>query len=397
MMHRILLMFATALAMVMVAAPLQAQDTFRVVYGPDEDFSVVIPADWYVSYPDSSILAVSTSRSPAEFDSANDFSVWYISSHQLASYWGSSGYEAEFVQSPAFFYAFVGWATTIGADLAVPLPSDVAVMPEVSLDGDRTLSYLVAEDESSQVALIGVMQHGDGTGTGIIGFGSVTRFADQSTVIMPMIESVQPAPSIVAVECASNDEACFGVLATTAQGFTTEGFGTIGNPEAPIWVAVVSDPACSHCVDYHPTFVRLITDFAPIGEAYFVQFLVNWTGGDASTLANQAVYCAGEQGAYWQLLDAIYVMADSVGLNRVGVADLLRTGAEMGLDEGDMELCMNNNQSRRPTAEAINLAQRVGVTGTPSILFSYDGGVSWELARNREYSAVAEAIAAANE
>lgn len=196
--------------------------------------------------------------------------------------------------------------------------------------------------------------------------------------------------------CDANDEECYGAyLGEVDTGFTEEGFGFIGSAEAPIYVAEVADFACPHCVDYHPTYTRLIREYAKTGQARFVFMSVNWTGGNNSTVATQVMYCAGEQGAYWQMHDEIFELSENQGANALDRETLLGMAGDMGLDTGDMESCMNNNRSRRSVTEAVNLAQRFGVSATPTVMVSYDGGVTWQSLGSREYSTVVAAIAAA--
>lgn len=195
--------------------------------------------------------------------------------------------------------------------------------------------------------------------------------------------------------CDADDTDCYGAyLGEVDKGFTEEGFGYIGSAEAPIYIAEVADFACPHCVDYHPTFSRLIREYAKTGQARFVFMSVNWTGDNNSTVATQAMYCAGEQEAYWQMHDEIFELSDNQGANAFDRNTFLDMAGDMGLNTGEMENCMNNNRSRRPISEAVNLAQRSGVTGTPSVLVSYDAGQSWQVLSNRDYSTVTAAIAA---
>ncbi len=195
--------------------------------------------------------------------------------------------------------------------------------------------------------------------------------------------------------CAVDDESCYGEYIGVEQGFTEEGFAYIGSPDAPIMIGEVSDFACPHCVDYHPTLKRLINDFAKTGQARFVYMPVNWTGGNNSNVAAQAAYCAGEQNAFWQFHDELFELSDNEGPNSFDRDTLLSIAGDMGLDTDAMEQCMNNSRSRRAVSEAINIAQRSGVTGTPSILVSYDGGNTWQRLSNRDYSSVGAEILAA--
>lgn len=224
----------------------------------------------------------------------------------------------------------------------------------------------------------------------IIGAGALVAIAVAVVAIVLISDSAN-------VEvCAYDDESCYGPYLTTEQGLTEEGFGVIGSAEAPIMVAEVVDFACPHCVDYHPIFRRLIETYAPTGQAQFVFMGVNWTGGNNSSVAMQAAFCAGEQDAFWQMQEEIFELSDNEGANGFDRETLVNMADEMNLNKSDMESCMNNSRSRRGVSEAINLAQTVGVTGTPSILLSYDGGNTWQrFTGSREFDSVSLQILAA--
>ncbi len=194
--------------------------------------------------------------------------------------------------------------------------------------------------------------------------------------------------------CDADDESCYGAYVSAEQGFTEEGFAYVGSTDAPIMIGEVADFACPHCVNYHPTMKRLVNDFATSGAAQFVYLPVNWTGGNNSTVAAQAAYCAGEQNAFWQFHEEIFELSQNEGPNSFKRDTFLSMAGDMGLNSGTMEQCMNNSRSRRGVTAALNLAQIYGVTATPSVIVSYDGGNTWSRLPNRDYSAISAEILA---
>lgn len=252
-------------------------------------------------------------------------------------------------------------------------------------------------DNDARIAQIGVIQLEDGQFVGAMVLATPPTYAQHANTLNAILLSITPFDPATLVTCAFDDPNCYGAFAENDQVMTDAGFGAIGSAEGPILVAVVSDPACPHCVDYAPTFNALIADFVPTGQAQFIHIPVDWTGRDDSNFALKAAYCAGQQNAYWQFLEELYALFDAEGRTSFTQANLLRIGEEMGLDTEVLDTCLAETQSGRGIAEGLALATRVGVTGTPAVMFSYDEGATWELSRNRDYAAVAEVIAAANE
>lgn len=192
--------------------------------------------------------------------------------------------------------------------------------------------------------------------------------------------------------CDADDESCYGEYLSAESGFTEDNYATIGSDEAPIQIAEFSDFACPHCRDYHPTMKQLIGEFAGDGQAQFVYVPMTGTGGNNSRVAYQAAYCAGEQDAFWQFHEEIFELQEAEGANAFERDEFLDIAGDMGLDTGEMESCMNNSRSRIGVSNAATLAGSIGVTATPTLAFSLDGGSSWQLIPNRAYDSVASLI-----
>jgi predicted DsbA family dithiol-disulfide isomerase len=196
--------------------------------------------------------------------------------------------------------------------------------------------------------------------------------------------------------CDADDESCYSEYLSAEQGFTEQNFAKIGSDDAPIYIAEFADFACPHCRDYHPTVKRLVGEFAPEGEAQFWYVPLDGTGGANSRTAYQAAYCAGEQNAFWQFHEEIFELQESEGSNAFERDELLDIAGDMGLDTGEMESCMNNSRSRIAIPQARQLATELGVTATPTVAISLDGGETWRVMPSRDYNALAAEIARAN-
>jgi protein-disulfide isomerase len=179
------------------------------------------------------------------------------------------------------------------------------------------------------------------------------------------------------------------------RGVTAEGLPFIGNPDAPIKIIEVADFACSHCQDYHQSDLkRIIRDFVLTGQAQFQVAMTTGTGGAYSQLATQFALCAGEQGAYWEMSDELYRIAQSQSVvTGFSLNNLLDVASDMGLDERELRECYASGRYTATLSAYQTIANDLGVTGTPSVLV--DVGDGWRMV-TRNYDTIKPLVEQAN-
>ncbi len=142
-----------------------------------------------------------------------------------------------------------------------------------------------------------------------------------------------------------------------------------GNPDAKVTVVKVADFQCSYCR-------FLAASMKPVKEKYkdrvrFVMrnFPMNFKcnramrGYDKHPNACEAAlagFCAGEQGKFWEMYDAMY--ADQEALDE---ASLRKTAQRIGLNLGDYDACMADPRTMAYIKQDIEVALRAGIYGTP--------------------------------
>lgn len=146
-----------------------------------------------------------------------------------------------------------------------------------------------------------------------------------------------------------------------------------GSPRAPIWLIEVSDFQCPYCKMWHDqTYAMVLNDYVKAGKVRmaYVNFPLSSIHPHAREAAIAAM-CAGAQGKFWPMHDALFTaqrsweakpsatatfdaLATSVGVNMAAYRSCLSSPAIAALVEGDE-----------------NRAQRGGVNSTPS--FFIDG------------------------
>jgi protein-disulfide isomerase len=159
-----------------------------------------------------------------------------------------------------------------------------------------------------------------------------------------------------------------GDIATPApRSHPNENFNTIGDPNAPVFIQVFSDFQCSHCRNfYNDNEEIIIQNYVETGLVYmeyhsFGDF--DGTQPDSSRSA-QAAYCAGDQGKFFEMHDYIF---ENYG---TGYSERrLEAMAELiGMDVNQFSECLSSEKYLDMVRADGDLADQVGVRGTPSFL-----------------------------
>ena len=197
--------------------------------------------------------------------------------------------------------------------------------------------------------------------------------------------------------CNYEDEDCYGVYFNLESGQRDEdGTPFIGSPDAPIIIAEFSDFGCPHCMEFHPTLVSLIEEFAHTGQAQFEYRPLTFVAGRNSEVAAEAALCAAEQGAFWQYHDELFEIQEAQTASAFESGTMKDLAEEMGLDGDTLEDCMNSNRPRNTLRAASALQNQLGISGTPAIAYSVDGGETWVYLEEREPSNIRAQIISAN-
>ncbi len=191
----------------------------------------------------------------------------------------------------------------------------------------------------------------------------------------------------------ADPQAAAGVV----RGYNANGIPFLGDPSAPIHFVTVSDYACSHCQDFHQgDLKRFMDNYVRDGQATFGFALTTGTGQAYSQTASQAALCAGEQGAFWEMSSELFRLATSMGVQSAFSLSQIDDSADsMGLDSQKLVDCVSSAKYLNLLATYSTFAQDHGVTGTPTVLVSYDG-TSWSKMPSRAYDSLVALTEAAN-
>ncbi len=143
----------------------------------------------------------------------------------------------------------------------------------------------------------------------------------------------------------------------------------LGNENAPLTIVEFSDFQCPFCRKFwKDTLPSIKKDYIDTGKVKFVyrDFPLTSIHPGAQPAA-EASECAREQDRFWQYHDKIFEEQDKRGQGTVqfGVADLKQWAADLGLDTGKFNKCLDSGKYSAEVNKDLIDAQRAGGQGTP--------------------------------
>ena len=151
----------------------------------------------------------------------------------------------------------------------------------------------------------------------------------------------------------------------------------LGSPEAPITIVEFADYQCPYCKDF---FRRTFTDIKKTyidskRVRYFVIDLPSPSHPHALRAA-QAVRCAGEQGRYWAMREAL--LAADEGVDSEGLTSI---GQRLNVDVEELRQCVESGRYKEAIQQDVKTAATKGIRGTPTFVVgkSIQGGVEGEV------------------
>ena len=152
-----------------------------------------------------------------------------------------------------------------------------------------------------------------------------------------------------------------------------EGF-LIGNPNAPVLVEEWADFECPGCMQFatvtEPDVRARLVETGQVAFRYYFFPLTQIHRGAAS--AAYAAACAGDQGKFWEMHDAIFQGFDDWALGRArNPKNVFENYAErIGLDVDTWSECYDSDKHRALIQSHVSAGTQRGVGGTPTFFFN---------------------------
>jgi len=137
----------------------------------------------------------------------------------------------------------------------------------------------------------------------------------------------------------------------------------LGDPQAGIGIVEFSDYQCPYCRGFHQElFPQLKQKYIDSGVVQFIHKDLPLTTIHAQAMpAALAAVCAGEQGRFWDMYNALFE-------NTLDPALYPGLAQRLGLDAAKFAACLKNPASGRVILRDLSEARRLGISGTPSFL-----------------------------
>jgi protein-disulfide isomerase len=143
----------------------------------------------------------------------------------------------------------------------------------------------------------------------------------------------------------------------------------LGDSTAKVWMIMVSDFQCPYCKQWHDeSFAALRHEYVESGKIRLAFYNFPLSMHPNAVPAAEAAMCAGAQGKFWPMHDALFAAQATWAPrpNPSAVFDSLATA--IGLDPRAFEKCRAEHASLPMINADQDRASRAGVQSTPTII-----------------------------
>jgi protein-disulfide isomerase len=142
----------------------------------------------------------------------------------------------------------------------------------------------------------------------------------------------------------------------------------------PTVLIEVSDFQCPFCVRYaNDTYKSIKKEFVDSGKVQYALMHLPLPIHPLAQQASEAVECAGAQGQYWQMRDALFALAGQIGTKEIQrQADILK------IQPGQFQSCLRGDMAEK-IRRSVSELRAFGISSTPTFLLGErqaDGAVS---------------------
>lgn len=142
-----------------------------------------------------------------------------------------------------------------------------------------------------------------------------------------------------------------------------------GSPTAPIWVIEVSDFQCPYCKQWHDqTYRKLRDEYVSTGKIRLAYVNFPLAQHAHAGPAAEAAMCAGAQGKFWEMHDALFTSQETWAPLPSSAAHFLSLARSTGVDLPRWLECVRSGKMRPWIQADHDRAERAGAASTPSFM-----------------------------
>jgi protein-disulfide isomerase len=143
----------------------------------------------------------------------------------------------------------------------------------------------------------------------------------------------------------------------------------IGAADAPLVVREFADYQCPACGSFAPAAQQLREDYVESGQVRFVFFDFPITSAHPNALAAaQAARCAGKQGRYWEMHDALFQNQPEWSGAMDPIGNFASYAGEIGIDPDALRACVTSGETLPAVQRSASFATQLGVRSTPTVV-----------------------------
>ncbi len=136
-----------------------------------------------------------------------------------------------------------------------------------------------------------------------------------------------------------------------------------GEKDAPVTMVEFSDYECPFCGQAQATVVQIMESYPGKVRLVFKDFPLSFHRFAAK--AAEATHCAADQGKFWEMHEMLF--ENSYALREM---DLKAYAADLGLDAGRFDACLDSSEKAPVVEGAKTLAAKLGLSGAPSFFIN---------------------------
>ena len=137
---------------------------------------------------------------------------------------------------------------------------------------------------------------------------------------------------------------------------------TKGPANARVLITEFSDFQCPYCKEAQPIISRVMQGYAAQVKLEFKSLPLEIHA--FSFAAAKTAYCAGKQGAFWEVHDALFAAAE---LSQSTINQIVD---DSGLNSEQFNECLSSTESQAAVMADLAEARRLGIEGTPTFIIN---------------------------